>query len=69
MSGESLATLVDEYYERFSSKMCCFDDLLPYLNVLSLAEQASLHEKSLVLTALSGDLVSEVRSGCLAHIF
>lgn len=37
--------LIEEYFERFSSKMCCFDDLIPYLKSLTEDERSTLHAK------------------------
>jgi N-terminal acetyltransferase B complex non-catalytic subunit len=39
---DSLASLVKQYFDRFASKMCCFDDLYPYLDVLSSSETSAL---------------------------
>ncbi|BGP05980.1 Phagocyte signaling-impaired protein [Rhodotorula toruloides] len=41
---DDLLALVKEYLERFGSKACCFDDLHPYLEILSDAETTDLHE-------------------------
>ncbi|GAA5848362.1 hypothetical protein JCM8547_004490 [Rhodosporidiobolus lusitaniae] len=37
--------LVKQYFERFAGKMCCFDDLYPYLSLLSASETVSLREE------------------------
>jgi N-terminal acetyltransferase B complex non-catalytic subunit len=42
---DSLAALVREYFDRFSTKMCCFDDLYPYLDVLSASEASTLRDQ------------------------
>ncbi|GAA5929276.1 hypothetical protein JCM10213_006336 [Rhodosporidiobolus nylandii] len=43
--ADQFLTLVEEYFDRFAGKMCCFDDLTPYLAVLSDSESSSLREK------------------------
>ncbi|GAA5885358.1 hypothetical protein JCM6882_009585 [Rhodosporidiobolus microsporus] len=43
--AEPLLPLLEEYFDRFGSKMCCFDDLYPYLDVLSSTESSSLRDK------------------------
>ncbi|GAA5968118.1 hypothetical protein JCM11641_003737 [Rhodosporidiobolus odoratus] len=42
---EQLLPLVEEYFDRFASKMCCFDDLGPYLAILTSGEASPLREK------------------------
>ncbi|BGP30008.1 mitochondrial distribution and morphology [Rhodotorula toruloides] len=49
---DDLLALVKEYFERFGSKACCFDDLHQYLEVLSDAETIDLGG---VLTEASED--------------
>lgn len=41
---EKLGSLVEEYFEQFGTKMCCFDDLHPYLEVLTEEERTTLRE-------------------------
>ncbi|GAA5898998.1 hypothetical protein JCM5296_006982 [Sporobolomyces johnsonii] len=36
--------LVEAYFTQFSTKMCCFDDLYPYLEILSAEESLKLQE-------------------------
>lgn len=57
-TADPLAPLVEQYFERFSTKMCCFDDLQPYLAVLTAAESASLRDKMLLITESTDELVS-----------
>lgn len=41
---DDLLALVKEYFERFGSKACCFDDLHPYVQVLHEDEKKSFCE-------------------------
>ncbi|GAA5830210.1 hypothetical protein JCM11251_001269 [Rhodosporidiobolus azoricus] len=43
--AEPLLLLMEEYFDRFATKMCCFDDIYPYLEVLSPTEVSSLRNK------------------------
>ncbi|GAA6037170.1 hypothetical protein JCM8097_008769 [Rhodosporidiobolus ruineniae] len=43
--SEPFLPLVIEYFDRFSGKMCCFDDLYPYFDILSPDESTSLREQ------------------------
>ncbi|KAK4058726.1 mitochondrial distribution and morphology [Microbotryomycetes sp. JL221] len=36
--SDNIVQLVERYFDQFSTKMCCFDDLKPYLDVLSVEE-------------------------------
>lgn len=51
-----LSNLVAEYFERFSTKMCCHEDLRPYLEVLTPAERAAFRE-TVVAVEQTTDLV------------
>ncbi|GAA6004547.1 hypothetical protein JCM10207_000928 [Rhodosporidiobolus poonsookiae] len=42
---DAFLPLVEEYFDRFAAKMCCFDDLYPYLDVLTAEETSSLRDK------------------------
>ena len=39
---DKLTELVGEYFERFGSKACCFDDLRPYIDIFSPEELQDL---------------------------
>ncbi|ORY72573.1 actin cytoskeleton organization protein [Leucosporidium creatinivorum] len=54
--ADPLLPTLEEYFERFSTKMCCFDDLLPYLQVLNDSERTSLFEKMTTIAEVAGDL-------------
>lgn len=54
---DALLPLVEEYFERFATKMCCFDDLQPYLHVLNASERPSLASKMAVVCDGSSGLV------------
>lgn len=43
--------------------MCCFDDLLPYLQILSDEERTTLFEKMTAVAEVTGDLVSKGLAG------
>lgn len=47
--------------------MCCFDDLLPYLQVLSDEERTTLFEKMMTIAEVAGDLVSSSEPGSYAE--
>lgn len=49
--------LIEEYFERFSAKMCCFDDLYSHLDVLDDSERASLFDNMTTVAETAGDLV------------
>lgn len=49
-----LLPLIEEYFERFATKMCCFDDLRPYLGKLTPSEAVALDAVMLVASR-SGD--------------
>lgn len=42
ITADPLLPLIEEYFERFATKMCCFDDLRPYLENLTSTENATL---------------------------
>ncbi|GAA6061664.1 hypothetical protein JCM10212_000847 [Sporobolomyces blumeae] len=42
---DSFEDLLISYFDRFSTKMCCFDDLLPYLDALEPDESSSVRSK------------------------
>lgn len=44
-SAQSLLPLVEEYFDRFGTKMCCFDDLLTHLADLNDYDAAALRDK------------------------
>ena len=44
-----------EYFEQFGTKMCCFDDLHPYLEASTVDEQALLREKMEAVAASAAD--------------
>ncbi|KAM0753776.1 actin cytoskeleton organization protein [Meredithblackwellia eburnea MCA 4105] len=54
--GEALPTLIDEYFERFGTKMCCFDDLEAYFGILTFDERAALAAKSSQIVQSATDL-------------
>jgi len=54
LADEPLGPLVDEYVGRFGTKACCFDDVRPYLEVLTEADAAALRA---VLTDAAGGAV------------
>lgn len=57
-TGTSLAGLCTEYFDRFSTKMCCFDDLRPYLAALTAEECVPLQDKFRIVSEASWVLVS-----------
>lgn len=42
ITGESSLLMCQEYFEAFGSKMCCFDDLKPYFDLLNVEESLAL---------------------------
>lgn len=48
-AAASIVPLIREYFERFSTKMCCFDDLLPHLETLDTEEAREVREEMLAL--------------------
>ncbi|GAA5933016.1 MDM20/NAA25 family protein [Sporobolomyces koalae] len=57
---ESLEPLVLRYLEQFGGKMCCFDDLLPYLGQLSTTEARVVRERAREIATKKDQLVREV---------
>lgn len=54
--------LVEEYFEKFSNTMCCFDDLRNYLEVLSEEERVGLGGR---LGGVAKEFEGMVRCSCL----
>ncbi|KAL8278029.1 hypothetical protein RQP46_009661 [Phenoliferia psychrophenolica] len=54
--GTPLSQLVAEYFERFSTKMCCLEDLKPYLAVLTPSERAAFRETVVAIADGTTDL-------------
>lgn len=52
-----LPALVEEYFGRFSTKACCFDDLKPYLEALSDEERQQFLAKTLEIADAATELV------------
>ncbi|BGP37872.1 mitochondrial distribution and morphology [Rhodotorula kratochvilovae] len=55
--SDKLGPLVQEYFERFAGKACCFDDLFPYLEVLGAEDVEALTEP---LQAAAGGAVQTI---------
>lgn len=51
---------MEEYIERFSAKMCCFDDLKPYLESLSVEERSNLYDKLILKDSSKHSVSSHV---------
>ncbi|KDE03030.1 hypothetical protein MVLG_06460 [Microbotryum lychnidis-dioicae p1A1 Lamole] len=58
--SERLGKLVTRYFERFESKMCCFDDLRAYLEVLDEEESTQTREKMEERGNNAGDLTEKL---------
>ncbi|GAA5896282.1 hypothetical protein JCM8208_001834 [Rhodotorula glutinis] len=56
-ADEPLGPLVEEYFARFGTKACCFDDVRPYLEVLVDKDAAALRE---VLQEAAGGAVQTI---------
>ncbi|SCZ96879.1 BZ3500_MvSof-1268-A1-R1_Chr4-1g06812 [Microbotryum saponariae] len=57
--SERLGKLVTRYFERFEGKMCCFDDLRAYLEVLDEEESRQAREKLEERGNSAGDLTEK----------
>jgi hypothetical protein len=58
---DSLPQLVGDYFEQFGTKMCCFDDLHPYLEALTAEERGPVREKMEAVAATAADGVCHIR--------
>ena len=57
VAATSLSVLVGQYFERFSTKMCCLEDLRPYLDALTPSERAAFRD---VMTAIADGTIDLV---------
>ncbi|GAA5885346.1 hypothetical protein JCM16303_006012 [Sporobolomyces ruberrimus] len=53
---EPLEPLISAYFDQFGRKMCCFDDLIPYLEVLTSEESQAIREKASKVAAKKDNL-------------
>lgn len=44
-TADKLADLLGEYFDRFGTKACCFDDLRPYIDSLAPEELTQVLER------------------------